>query len=354
MITTADWLRYIESLGPTNDTQALRLRVESAGAEPAYAEWLLKLVRQRRIAKAASRAGMTMLTAGVAWSAYQWWLALSGSPNAPDGANVAFVAALVGVGAVVIVISSAFELSPPLDLSQHTIPAELGPPPRQVGVSVRSFAARRLALGVFCMMLTPLALSVGDTRDRVWLRDRGVETTGHVTSTFTKKGSKGHVSYFFGYAFDRGSGIQSVPRSRFEQMHEGDPVPVTYLPLRPEISRARTKAQLASWFSFEDPMLAAVLVYFIVVMPIVALLAGHVVSEQRALAERGVATVAEVTESRRQVIEYRFGERTGRFLLRKRRLRERPAPGQPLVVLYDPDKPKRNAPLGAMGDFEFR
>jgi len=352
VITTADWLRYIESLGPSDDRDSLRMRIESAGADPQHAAWLLSVYRQRRIAHTVASVGIGFAIVGAALSAYQWWLALSGALNAPEIAETIIPAALLAIGAVIMVIGSGIELSPPLDFADRAIPAELTPPPRQVGYSIRASAARRMAAGVFCMMLAPLAMSVTDVRNRVWLRDHGVETTGRVTGTYTRKGSKGSIHYYYRYEFDGGTGVQSVARKQFEQTRVGDTVPVTYLPSRPQINRATTKARLHRW-TFDDPVLAVAMFYLLLIVPLVALLAGHGHARQRTLAERGVATMAEVTRARQQVIEYRYGDQTGRYMFGRRRLRERPAVGQPLVILYDPDKPKRSAPLGAIGDFEL-
>ena len=353
VITTADWFRYIESLGPSDDRDSLRLRIESAGADPEHAAWLLSIDRRRRIARKVASVGIGFAIVGGALSAYQWWLALRGALNAPEIADTVIPAGLLAIGALILVIASGVELSPPLNLSDRMIPAELPPPPRQVGYSIRASAARRMAAGVFCLMLAPLAMSVTDVRNRVWLRDHGAETTGHVTETYTRKGSKGSIDYYYRYEFDHGTGVQAVGRERFEQTRVGDTVPVTYLPSRPEINRATTKARLHSW-AIDDPVLAIAMLYLLLIVPVIALLAGRGMSRQRTLAERGVATMAEVTRVRQQVIDYRFGDQAGRFMFGRRRLRERPAVGQPLVILYDPDKPKRSAPLGAIGDFELR
>lgn len=354
MITTADWLRYIESLGPSDDDESMRMRLESAGADPALAGWLLSIDRQRRVAQKVARIATLVVLVGIVWTAYQWTLALRGASNAPEINDAIPAAVVLATGALAMLIASGVELSPPLDLVHPTIPSDLTPPPRQVGVSLRTGAARRMALAMFCFMLAPFALAVTETRNRVWLARDGVETTGHVTDVYTRKGSKGRTDYYARYEFDHGTGVRSLRRAQFGVTNIGDTVPVTYLPSRPRINRAETKAQLQSSFWVEDPVLVIAFVYLLLIAPAIAIAVGYGVRRQRQLAERGVAVLGEVTGARRQMIEYRYLNQRGRFMYGKRRLRERPVEGQPLVILYDPDKPKRSAPLGAISDFELR
>ena len=352
MITTADWLRYIESLGPTDEREVLRERIESAGADPGFAAWLLSIVRQRQIARAVARSGSVIAAAGIAWSAYLWWLALRGAPDAPNVTATIPAAVMIGLGALMMIIATSIELSPPLHLDYRTLPSELAPPPRQVGASRRTAGAWRLAIAVFCFILAPASLSVEPVRNRIWLRDHGVETTGRVAGFFTRSGSKGRIDHYYRYEFDEGTGARLV-RSR-DNLRVGDTVPVTYLPERPAINVAQRKADLRPLLSLDDPILAIVLVYLIAVIPLTMLAAAYGVGLQRSLAERGVATVATVTQVRRQMIEYRYDDQTRRYVYGKRRIRERLTEGQPLVILYDPEKPKRSIPLGALSDLELR
>ncbi len=354
VITTADWLAYVDSLGPS-DAQSMRMRLESAGAEPQRAEWIVSLVWHRQIARYVARVAVFVLLASVGLSVYQWWLALTGASNAPDLKATFIPAAAIGVSAMALVISGAIELSPSFDLfSLHAIPPELAaPPPRRVIPGDRRSAAWRIPIGFFCLMLIPSALAMPRARNRTWLRKGGVETTGHVARTYTVQGSRGHVSYYVRYDFDHGEGVTSVGRNAFPTFHEGDPIPVTYLPSRPEINLAERKAQLESRsILFDDGGIVVALIYFVFVFPIFGAVLSAASRRERALAEGGVAAIAQITKVSRQAIEYQFGGQLGRFSF-KQKLREQPVEGQQFIVLYDPDKPKRSMPVGAMSDIRF-
>ena len=352
VITTADWLRYIESLGPA-DAESMRLRLESAGATPARAEFLARIARRRAIARNIGRIAIIVLIAGICWLAYQWWLAVQGAANAPDMNDVVIAGVIVGAFAVTLLITSAVELSPPLDLSAFpAIPSELSPPPRVVAQSTRKGAALRLSFAALSFMVIIISFGIPQARNRTWLRQRGVETAGTITSLYTTRGSKGGVTYHMRYAFDRGTGRASLRRSEYRRRHVGDTVPVTYLPTQPAISEARSKPQLNAVSSWVDPLFFVPIVYMLVFFPV---LMFTVSSRGRPmqLARNGVATLGEVTRSSRQAIEYRFDDRRGRYFWGKRQVRERPAEGQPLVILYDPGNPRRSVPLAALGDVEF-
>jgi hypothetical protein len=353
MITTADWMRYIDSLGPSEES-TMKSRLRSAGADPAYADFLVGLIWKRQVSRRAAQIAFVLLAIGLAWSAYECWLAFQGSPKGPEFSDIAFPVGLLVIGGLTLIISSASEISPAIDLSSNReIPRDLAPPPRAITfAAAKSGAAWRLAIGVICFMLMPLLFAAPEMRKRVMLRDHGVETVGHVTGKFITRGSKGSSHYHLRYSFDGGSGSTSVSRKSYEETNEGESLPVTYDRDQPQINLARTKAQLKA-VVIDEPVWIALIVYFVVVLPLILIVIRFGTMTQRILGERGVAAVAEVTGISRQSVTYRFGEHTGRWFWGKRRVRERPSVGQPLVILYDPEKPPRNLPLGALGDFEI-
>jgi hypothetical protein len=117
-ITTADWLRYVESLGPA-DPQSLQLRLQAAGLDQDRAAWIARLTRRRELARKVSFAAIFVMLAGIAWCAYYWALALRGDPAAPDVAGVAWSVGVMILGALTLLIAAATEQNLPLDVLAH-------------------------------------------------------------------------------------------------------------------------------------------------------------------------------------------------------------------------------------------
>ena len=107
----------------------MRMRLQSAGADADRADWLVSLVWRRQVARYVARVAVLLLFGGLAWAGYLWMLALKGSPNGPGIGDVLFPAALIMIGGIALVISSAVEISPPLDLLLDSqISSKLSPP----------------------------------------------------------------------------------------------------------------------------------------------------------------------------------------------------------------------------------
>ena len=357
-ITTADWLRYVESLGPA-DTQSLQLRLQAAGLDSERAKWIASLTRRRELARKVSFFAIFILLAGLAWCAYQWSLALRGDPAAPGVAEVAKSAGVMIVGAFTLLIAAATEQNVPLDVLAHPyIPSSLGGPPRRVSVSTTRASLVRLMAGMFALPFAFITFVLPQVRDRTWLQQHGVETQGEVTRTYTTKGSKGRVRYHVDYQFEGRIGSDSIGRDEFDRLHVGDRVPVTYLPSRPEINTPQTKAAVDSRPRlFSDRRSLLPLLFLFTSLPLIAVIVRSAREKQLKIAEKGVAVVGTAAEMTHQTIYYSYptpgGMKEGRFNLNKRPVRERPRGGEPLVVLYDPAKPDRSVPLGTLGDLEI-
>ena len=352
LITTADWLRYIESLGPT-DAESLRVRLETAGADPARASFLVSVWRVQTNARRVTMVAAAMLAIGLGAAAHQWWLALQGERIGHEPRDIYIVTAVIAVAAFALLLGSALQLSPPLDLSYREIPAGLGPPPRNVAIRRKRGASIGLGIAIVSFIVAPFTIAVIEVRNRVLLRDHGVETTGRVTETYVTAGSKGSKNYHVAYEFEQGHGTISVGSRQYGSYHSGDSIPVTYLPSNPDVNEGRHRADILRGPGMSDPLTIGVLFYIVAIAFFVVMLASMQDKRRLRLAERGVAVVAEVTGLSMQSVNYRFDDREGRFRWAKRKVRERPSQGQPLVILYDPENPKRNMPLGALGDVEF-
>jgi hypothetical protein len=231
-------------------------------------------------------------------------------------------------------------------------------PPRRVNFATSRGAFVRLVVAMIAMPLAIITFALPQVRNRIWLQQHGVETQGEVTRTYTTKGSKGRIRYHVDYQFEGRVGSDSVSRDVYDQMHAGDRIPVTYLPSRPEINTPRSKESVDSRPRvFSDRRSLLPLLFLLVFVPLVALIAYGAHQKQLKLAENGIAVVGTAAEMRHQSIVYTYntpeGVKEGRFNLNKRRVRERPRGGEPLVVLYDPAKPDRSVPLGTLGDLEI-
>jgi hypothetical protein len=170
-------------------------------------------------------------------------------------------------------------------------------------------------------------------------RRMAVKTTGRITKFH--RGGKGRLRYHYQFEAEGKSYAGSFSTSR-RAYAIGEPIEVNYLPGRPESNWA-TGHQVTGVPPYLGPIVAAMSLA-------VAAILGLSLRSQRRLLEEGraaIATVLRVEPIRLKGVRYRVhyefpllsgARQTGRFDLPRD---PAPAPGTPIVVIYDPDNPRR-------------
>lgn len=377
-------MAYIDSVGPA-DPESVRVRLREAGVDSERADWLVENLWRRSAAGWLLRSGVIAAVMG-AWFAYRWWFGLADT-------KALTIYLLLSVPFILLFASGIEEL--PVDLFRFArVPRELQQSPRKVSGS--TLINRYSLVALAALLFVAIGIDQSHLRDRALLAQRGVETAGQVAGLVKESARLSlfelllkmllpkvavteqiyHVRYRFGFA----AGAITVTESRFNQLRVGDPIPVTYLPTNPNISLPEPKSGLlsrAEFFGhdFEERMIS---VGFAIVIAAWALFVTIHTPRRLALAESGVATIAVITLVTPFDMQYLFRDQNGSTihgsytfrpggphaqlsgylsrLITKRdsNVYKQPQVDWPMVVLYDPKKPKRNIPLGAVGDLRFR
>ena len=172
------------------------------------------------------------------------------------------------------------------------------------------------------------------------LDQQGITADAVITRVWRNndKSREPRVTYRFTYRSAILSHSVSVPLSQWRQLKEGAPLPVRFVPSRPEISHPVDWPWrgLPVWFPF---VLSATLAGG------GAIIAVQVARQMRLLAE-GRPTPGRMTsfrKSKQYVIRYEFQLPDGTTLKGRADMCKMPESGKPLCVLYDPENPRRNA-----------
>ena len=199
------------------------------------------------------------------------------------------------------------------------------------------FLLGSLALGVF---LFRTARRQND--DRALLLDQGVSTTASVTRLWQTKDedSRRMVSYRFtvgGKTYRRGT---EVSTRIWRRLHVGDALLVSYLPARPSLNHPTEwpPEALPLWFPYPFALLMAGL----------AVLMVSPVRRQASLLANGRPAPGRATGGKRgnnnhTVLTYEFRQLSGAIAKGSSVSRRPPAAGTPLVIVYDPERPRRSA-----------
>ena len=189
------------------------------------------------------------------------------------------------------------------------------------------------------------------------LRDRGALTEGKVTALDVHHGKT--TIYTLGYSFTDGSGgvhenSSDISQTTFEALEEGNPIDVTYLPSDPGLSRPMRISDEVVAGTDQD---LAILGWFLGLFGLIVI----ALLERDArlhwwLARNGQPIVAEVVKRNSYTgkggtgyfVTYEFVDARRQTQRRKiqvpRAVYEAVPEGQGLVVLYDPERPKRSLP----------
>ncbi|HEU4753858.1 MAG TPA: DUF3592 domain-containing protein [Armatimonadota bacterium] len=233
-------------------------------------------------------------------------------------------------------------------------------PPRAVRLTQDARASRwvwrvgaLLVLGLVC------AAGWSNAEQLRALRDHGATTTGQITWLHERRPSRG-ARFWLDYQFPTPRGWihhqAAVSEADYRRHYEGEPVLVTYLPERPAVARlgrvdgARLREQQRA---FEAAAL--------VVGALMAALMGWAewdLRRQWLIASWGVPAVARVERvssvpgDRSFPVRYAFTLPGGRTVTGKarlpRRLRCRTFAGDPIAILYHPNRLALNAPIASL------
>src|SRR5712692_9771630 len=176
-VTTSDWLRLIESISSVpSDHEAVVRRLQAGGVEGDRAEWLVSVARRQRIGRAFERAGMFIVVVGLMWMMVYWFLALTGSPDAPGLIAMMPPFVVTFAGTVALAIGAVLNTVLDMDLFAFPrVPPEL-PPPRNVRSGRRQKHIVILLAGQVCLLVSVISMTtLPHVRNAVWLRQHGVE-----------------------------------------------------------------------------------------------------------------------------------------------------------------------------------
>jgi hypothetical protein len=278
----------------------------------------------------------------------------------PPGAGTltAMFLAILGVATVIAGDRFAVTVRRPSDapvptmdphkLASHRFEAELqAPPPRPISSPPLAYALVALIL-LMAGVLTIVGWRIESRHLRFLdaLRRDGVETTGRVISRHTRSGKS--TAYYVDYEYRVGRvSYRGSWNSRrdYERMTIGTEVPVTYLPGRPDASRAMRKADLTDanlsrdrnqWFG----------IIAIAFLPALLLPIGA--RKFRRLAANGLAAPGVIlgTTPRGKLVELTYALEDGlpRTVAIPKRLASPLVPGDTISVLVDPGDRSKSLP----------
>ncbi len=218
--------------------------------------------------------------------------------------------------------------------------------PREVQLSGRGIALATLAVllifGAFAGYLALNAAAIRDAREAAMLRDQGRNTEAIITRLWrdNDKSRQPWVSYRFPHDGRFYDGKAKAPLGIWRGLTDGSTLAVRFVPTRPELNHP------AGWEPSGVPPWVAPVVGGL--LAILAALLFFVIGRQKRLLSEGRPAPAAVTHYSRgqhgtQVAHYRFAAAKTIYKGKIGPVRKPPALGSTLCILYDPEKPRRNA-----------
>lgn len=235
----------------------------------------------------------------------------------------------------------------PPDSSMATLPPELARSrPRDVALTVSGWVVGSLVLLMLLGAVAfPLLLMTLDAHQRAETaslrRDGRTIDAAIVRRWWSNKGNDRNV----GYAFEVGGvtieGHSTVPSSQWDRLQETQRIAVRYLPGNPAINHpaAWEPSLLGPW-----PPLALGLLSLAV-----GLVLGANMRRERQLLSDGRAVMGTVVSrrqavGRRQPFRYQYQTDTGESVTRPWSSYQSHSVGDPIAVVFDPDRPTRAIP----------
>jgi hypothetical protein len=223
-------------------------------------------------------------------------------------------------------------------------PSGLGSsPPRPVRLTAQG---RFIAAVIAFLILGGFALGIflarnikRETERKELLQQQGINTSATVTRLWRSpdKEQTPHVAYRYEYQGTIYRGSVQAPLARWRELKEGSPLTVRFVPSQPTLSHPVDwpRRGLPVWFPYLMTALLAA---------IGALVSMKLAAAMRLLAE-GRAAPGRITAVRRAkgvTVHYEFELANGRKCKGRAHVRKAPPAGEPVSILYDPDRPKRN------------
>ncbi len=216
--------------------------------------------------------------------------------------------------------------------------------PRPVKLSAAGMLVAGIVLLCCVGIVADLVGTLGQVRLRNTARQDGVAATGEVigVTVFHGKNAREVVRYRYQAADAWREGRASLPGHRRPTFAAGDKIQIAFLPSDPDVSWMPGHAPgLPLWFVPIIPTCLVIAVIFLV----------RELRQQAYMLSNGRAALGRVTESRRVYkrdhrayrIDYEFtilsgARRSGRYEI----VKNPPTTGAPLIILYDPDQPRRS------------
>jgi hypothetical protein len=175
------------------------------------------------------------------------------------------------------------------------------------------------------------------------LQDNGVTTQGSVTRRWRTGGKDDERR--LAYEFQNGgrvfTGDVSAPRNKWDTLPPGSAIEIRFIPSDPRINHP------AEWRMQALPRWLPLLI--IAMFSLMAVVFISLIGRQRALLSEGDPAPAIVTRlssaKNGKVIHYEFAAPDGSIVKgRHGSSRTVPQPGETICILYDRDRPRRNAP----------
>jgi hypothetical protein len=238
-------------------------------------------------------------------------------------------------------------------MSFESNPANWTPPD---GLGYSSARAVQLAAGgkvlvglsVFFLILGPVLATVISNqirherdRDRQ-IADQGADATATVLRVW--RSSDKEAAHMVSYTFDVDGrevrGKSKLYREAWSGLHAGDPLPIRYLPLNPEVNRPaqRTPGPPADWFPW-------VMALMFIWPPFLFWAMIRRQSQLLAEGRPAPATITQIRRAKQLIAYYEFKLLSGEVLKGRSQVRRRTPiePGAQACVLYLPDNPRRNS-----------
>jgi Protein of unknown function (DUF3592) len=217
--------------------------------------------------------------------------------------------------------------------------------PREVKMTATGIMASIVALMMIVASIA-MTLAMEKAAKRQAANAAALESSGRDIQAQVKqlwhagKSSTPMVSYEFTFQGASYSGQAYAPQQIWQDLREGGPIPVRYLPSNPQISHP------LAWARQLQPFWAPLPLFTVLFLSGAVLL--WMVRRQGALLANGTPARATVTKTYRTkggwTVRYEFRTTSGEVRKGAGNMARKIEPGTTICILYNPENPRRNAP----------